>query len=126
MPFLLDSDILIDHLRGLYKAHTLLETLKAEKEALFISVISQMEIFAGIRSGEERFAIPFIRQFEALPVTESIAIGAGEFLKRFRKSHGIDIPDALIAATAESAGATLVTRNAKHYPMKKPEILIPY
>ena len=32
-------------------------------------------------------------------------------------SHGIDIPDAIIAATAEHHGLRLATLNTKHFPM---------
>ena len=32
-------------------------------------------------------------------------------------SHGIDIPDAIIAATAEHHGLRLATLNVKHFPM---------
>ena len=50
---LLDSDILIDHLRKDEKA---LHYLQQEVDAgslLFISVISRTEIFSGVRKGEE-------------------------------------------------------------------------
>jgi predicted nucleic acid-binding protein len=32
-------------------------------------------------------------------------------------SHGIDIPDAIIAATAEHHGLKLATLNVRHFPM---------
>jgi predicted nucleic acid-binding protein len=52
-----------------------------------------------------------------LPVTEDIARRAGEWLKHYRASHGIDDFDALIAATAEQHGLPLATLNLKHFPM---------
>ena len=42
---------------------------------------------------------------------------AGEYLRRFFKSHNLQIGDALIAATAVQNQAALWTRNSKHYPM---------
>jgi predicted nucleic acid-binding protein len=40
-------------------------------------------------------------------------------LRRYRKSHGVELADALIAATAVAHSAMLWTRNRKHYPMKE-------
>ena len=61
------------------------------------------------------------RVFSALklhPVTDVIAVRAGELLRTYRRSHiGIDIVDYVIAATAESTGADLMTLNVKHFPM---------
>lgn len=44
---------------------------------------------------------------------------AGDYLRRYRKSHGIDLGDALIAASAVVNNSTLWTRNLKHYPMQE-------
>lgn len=51
---LLDSDVLIDYLRGQADAVAYLE---ARTEALLISVISVAELFAGVRDGRERTAL---------------------------------------------------------------------
>ena len=37
--------------------------------------------------------------------------------KHYQRSHGLEFPDALIAATAEHHGLTLATLNVKHFPM---------
>jgi len=42
---------------------------------------------------------------------------AGEYLRRYNKSHNLKIADALIAASAVQNQADLWTRNRKHYPM---------
>jgi predicted nucleic acid-binding protein len=44
---------------------------------------------------------------------------AGIYLRQYRRSHGIEIADALIAATVAANRAQLWTRNRKHYPMKE-------
>jgi predicted nucleic acid-binding protein len=55
---------------------------------------------------------------ELQPVTDLIAIRAGEFLRACRRSHpGIDVADYVIAATADLLGAELLTLNVKHVPM---------
>jgi predicted nucleic acid-binding protein len=38
----------------------------------------------------------------------------------------VELGDALIAATAAQAGADLVTRNLKHYPMPDIHVITPY
>ena len=43
---------------------------------------------------------------------------AGKWLVKYRRSHGIEIADALIAASAVENNAELWTGNRKHYPMK--------
>lgn len=43
---------------------------------------------------------------------------SGVYLRKYRKSHGVEIADALIAACTVANGADLWTRNRKRYPMK--------
>ena len=62
----------------------------------------------------------------SVDVDLAIADGAGEYLRKFHKSHALSIGDAVIAATAKEMGVKLVTRNIKHYPMKDIEIIKPY
>jgi predicted nucleic acid-binding protein len=51
------------------------------------------------------------------PVTQPIVDLAGAFYRRWHRSYGIDINDALLAASAATTGGKIVTRNIKHYPM---------
>lgn len=123
---LLDSDILIDHLRKDRKA---LEYLRQEIDAgslLFISVISRTEIFSGARKGEEETIQSLFDLLMPVEVDAAIADRAGEYLKKYAKSHMVTIGDAIIAATAREMGGHLVTRNLKHYPMKDIKIIKPY
>lgn len=48
---------------------------------------------------------------------------AGEYIRRYRKSHSVELGDALIAASAVVSGAALWTRNRKHYPMPELKFL---
>ena len=52
-----------------------------------------------------------------VPADAAIGRRAGEYLRSYRKSHGVELGDALIAASAVATGARLWTRNRKHYPM---------
>lgn len=123
---LLDSDILIDFLRGRAAAWSLITRLQATGEAPLISTVSVAEILAGAQRDEEEAVERLLSVLEKVPVSESIARSAGAFLRAYQRSHGIELGDALVAATALAIGATLVTRNVKHYPMPQVEVLRPY
>jgi len=61
-----------------------------------------------------------------IPLSEEIALVAGDMLRTYRRSHGTELGDALIASTAVELGATLITRHLKHYPMPTVSVLRPY
>lgn len=114
---LVDSDILIAHLRGLEAARDWLLNARSEGP-LAISVVSIAELVGGMRSAERREAWRLLASFRAEPATEIIARQAGEFRRQYRRSHsGIGLGDYLIAATAEVKGYRLGTLNVKHFPM---------
>lgn len=120
---LLDTDVLVEYLRGRPKAVDYLESLD---EDLLVSVISVAELFAGIRDrGEEQALRQFLLAFLNVPVTESIAELAGSYRRQYGRSHGTGLADALIAATSAESGAVLVTFNRRHFPMLA-KVRIPY
>ncbi|PSB31873.1 type II toxin-antitoxin system VapC family toxin [Stenomitos frigidus] len=120
---LLDTDVLIDYLRGNANAITYLENQSAH---LQIAAITVAELYAGVRDGEERAKLDaFVSAFEIIPTTKEIALKGGLYRRDYGKSHGTGLADALIAATAELAQATFVTMNRKHFPML-PTVITPY
>jgi predicted nucleic acid-binding protein len=120
---LIDTDVLIDYLRGKAEAVAYLENLT---ESLLVSVITVAELYAGVREGAERTKLDgFIRAFEIVPVDREIAIRGGLYRRDYMKSHNVGLADALIAATAEMRQATLVTLNSKHFPMLA-NVVVPY
>ena len=123
---LLDTDILIDFLRGHRDARAFLGRYMAAAEAPAISVVSVTELWAGMRPGEESATGALLSALRKIPLSEGIALTAGNMLRAFRRSHGTELGDALIAATAAELGATLITRNVKHYPMPAVTVLRPY
>lgn len=123
---LIDSDILIDHLRKDQNALNYIQQEIDDSSPLFISVISRIEIFSGARKGEEETIRLLFDIMTSVDVDHSIADGAGEYLRKFRKSRALSIGYAIIAATAKEMGMKLVTRNIKHYPMKDIEVIKPY
>jgi predicted nucleic acid-binding protein len=123
---LIDSDVLIDHLR---KDTDALSCLSKEIELdslLFMSVVSRIEIIAGMRKGEEEIVGSLFDIISPVDVEVTIASSAGEYLRKFNKSHSLNIGDAIIAATCREMALSLVTRNLKHYPMKDIDVVKPY
>jgi predicted nucleic acid-binding protein len=119
---LLDTDVLVEYLRGRPKAIEYLEGLTSD---LFISTVSVAELFAGARKEEERSLEQFLLAFAILPVTERVARLGGLYRRDYRPNHGTGLGDALIAATAEESGASLVTFDRRHFPMVS-SVTVPY
>ena len=61
-----------------------------------------------------------------LNVNGVIARKAGEYRALYRPSHGMALPDALIAATAFVHQSALITRNTRHYPMSDIQVVMPF
>jgi predicted nucleic acid-binding protein len=117
---LVDSDVLIAHLRGIPAAHRWLLEARREGAALSCSAITVVEITGGMRTDERREVWRLLGTMNISPVTELVARRAGELMRRYRRSHAsIGIADYVIAATAEIAGLELATCNVRHFPMFK-------
>ncbi|MHB8482813.1 MAG: PIN domain-containing protein [Nitrospiria bacterium] len=111
----LDTDILINFLRGHEKARTFLSTL-IDQAILYCSVITIAEVFAGMREQERKKTEELLDSLNIIEVTKEIAEKAGSYKNRI-KSQTLELDDCLIAASAESIDAILATGNTKHYPM---------
>lgn len=123
MPLLIDTDVLIDYLRDQADAVAYLD---AATEPLLISAMTVAELYAGVREGVERVALDdFIKDFEIVHINTEIATRGGLHRRDYIKSHGTGLADAIIAATAETKQAELVTLNRKHFPML-PNVIVPY
>jgi len=113
--YLIDTDVLIEYLRGSEPAARFLEGLEAD---LLISAISVAELFSGAKGSEELTALDqFMLAFEVIPVDERLARHGGTLRQEYHPSHGVGLADALIAASAMASGAELLTFNKRHYPM---------
>jgi predicted nucleic acid-binding protein len=116
----LDTDVLIDLLRGREEIQIFLHDLTGHSVPC-CSVISVAEIYAGMRQEEHARTADLLDGLVILPVNREIAETAGRFKQR-SKSRRLELADCLIAATAFVEGASVATGNVKDYPM--PEITV--
>jgi predicted nucleic acid-binding protein len=122
-PLVVDTDVLIDYLRGQDQAVVFLE---GSEPRLALSVITIAELYAGVRDGEERQQLDaFVEAFEVLPLPKEAAVVAGLWRRQYGRSHGTGLADALIAASVDGVQGTLVTLNRRHFPMLA-DVMVPY
>ena len=119
MTVLVDSDILIEVSRG-RDAEIVSRWLDLSKSdaAVLFSPVSAAELWAGARPKEHTALDNLFRALACAPIDAEVGYQAGIYLRQFRRSHGVEVADALIAASAVANHADLWTRNRKHYPMK--------
>jgi hypothetical protein len=114
---LLDTCIVIDVLRG---REAVLDYVSGLGEPPSLCAITATELVAGIRNAQERRHIA--RLLEVYVIHEiglETACLAGDYVREYGPSHGVDPMDALIAATAKTRDLELATLNLKHFPMFK-------
>lgn len=117
MSALVDTSVLIDHLRGHRGAACLLQT-ERKAGVLHASEITRLEVLAGMRTTEEDRTRSLLAVFHWHPVDREVAEEAGTLGRRWLPSHsGVDGADLAIAATAILIGARLLTMNVRHFPM---------
>ena len=115
---ILDTDILIWVLRGNVEIKEKLEKAVNETDgSLYITPIQIAEIYAGMRKSEENITKGFLNSFNIIPIDAEIGRLAGKFINQYRKSHSVEIADAIIAAASIVNSFKLWTLNKKHYPM---------
>ena len=101
MTIVVDTAVLVDHLRGVSAAREVLSSRARAGHRLVSSVVTRTEILAGMREGERDRTQTLMRAIEWMPVDEQLADLAGELACRFVRSHrGIGAADYLVAATA--------------------------
>jgi tRNA(fMet)-specific endonuclease VapC len=115
MPYLLDSDVLIDISRNKTVAIDYVDTLPDEWA---ISQVTAMELLVGARDKRElAYLDTFLSSYPIVRLSESLGRRAYRLLMDYSRSHGLQVFDSLIAATALEQDRTLVTGNKRHFAM---------
>ena len=134
MSFLLDT-VVLSELRKAKPSHKVARWFKAQKtESLFISVVSIGEIERGIeraRKADAEFAAELEQWLETLLSVYGdrllpVSANAARHWGRLSAKLGYDGADLLIAVTALSHGATVVTRNVKHFVPTGVQVFNPF
>ena len=117
--FVLDSGIIMRHLRGDLRAHDLIIHLESVGR-VFVSVMTVTEVLIGCRNHQEVLeSLRLFRRVVPIKIGLRVAQKASHLIKRYPNVFGKDIrggtPDALIAASAWQLKAPLYTLNIRHF-----------
>ncbi len=112
--FLLDTDILINWLRGEKWEKALLLTPGID---FYYSRMSAKELFqyGPLSQEQKKRVVYFLRCLREIPVTPAIAEKTSQLLTKYAKKNPLHVADALIAATAWEKHLPLLTHNKKHF-----------
>lgn len=115
MKIVVDTSILIDHLRGGNVWKKIVSEINDDTQ-LFVPTIVLFELFSG--TSTEKPAVvsqiyKLLGKFQRLDLNELIARQAGELYRDTNKT--LEIPDYIIAASALQINAQIVTLNQKHF-----------
>ena len=112
---MIDTDILIDVARGYQAAISRLQAIEGVS-ILAISVITKMEMIAGCKDKRE-LDLPtvFLKRYNTIHIDEEVSETALSLVTQYRLSHGLHIPDALIAAASIVHNAPLLSKNQRDF-----------
>lgn len=111
---IVDTDILIDYLRGNGPGAELLARLG--RRGYLVTAVSAFELALGASHGANPAPVVALLDAPSLALTPRAGLRGGEILARLRQDgQGIDIRDALQAGVCVDAERPLVTRNRRHF-----------
>ena len=111
---IIDTDVLIWHLRGNEKAKELIN----KSIPFSISVVTYIELIQGMRDKKEMNSL--IKQLakwnvDIVQINQDISTRAMIYVEQYHHSSAMEMADALIAATCINNSEILITGNEKHY-----------
>lgn len=118
MKALVDTNILIDYLKGFAEARDEL----ARYDEVLISAITWIEVMVGARQDEELAIRRFLDRFRKVALDQRVA----ERTVLIRRQTRIRLPDAIVWASAKCEGALLVSRNSRDFPPGAADVRMPY
>jgi predicted nucleic acid-binding protein len=124
--FLLDTTVLISHLRGDEDVAVRVLSVLKGGHSLCTSCVNVAEIERGLRPTERRATQALLDRMEYLVTTKKAAEKAGRYQSDWgQKGETLHLADALVAGTARTHGAILVTENVADFPIKDVRIIRP-
>lgn len=124
MSFLLDTTVLLDFAHGRQTAIDLIDRLFGESASLYTCDVVTCEALSGGGEPERQVIRGVLDALEYVAIAPSGARWAAEARRLGRAAPGArSLADALIAATAWSLGATIVTRNPRDFERQGVSVL---
>ena len=118
MRLVLDSSVVIDHLRDHAGATNLIERRARAGDQLWGVVITRAEVLAGMWPAEREATLRLLDLMSWLEIDIDLADEAASLVREHRKTHpGLQLADCLIAAGVRRLGGVLLTQNVRHCPM---------
>ena len=122
--FLLDTDVLINWLRGVREVRERIRDLAEQQHELAVCCVSVGELYSGIREDSRSEADSILADVDYWDIDRSAAELSGAYRYHYsRQGVQISITDALQAALAVTHDATLITANVKDFPMPELKML---
>lgn len=121
-----DTDILIDHLHAISSAEKVITKVRSREIIGYISGITEAELLSGKECNDLvklNKVMEFIRIFTKIDVVNKITQKAGEYVRKY----DVELPDAIVAATAYYQKAVIWSRNIGDFrKIKEVKVFKPY
>ena len=116
--YLLDTDTVIDFLKGYASTIEFINGLFWQGDTLCTCDVVIAEAFAGLHPHQREQGEPLLDSLRFLPISLGAARQAGLWRSEFaRRGWQLSTTDCLIAAIAVEHRTRLITANIRHYPM---------
>lgn len=122
--YLLDTTVLIDLSKGVVPVRPRLDAMVDAGHQLGICAVNVAEFLTEVPPPNQAAWERWLASFRYWDVTWRAAVLAGVYRQSFRsRGRAIGTADALIAAVAVTLDATIITDNARDFPMPDARIL---
>lgn len=122
---LLDTTVLIDLSKGHGNVRATLGTFVDLGRVIGVCAVSVAEFMAGVPSSQRHEWLGWLADFEYWDISREAADLAGILRHDLaRQGRTLHVPDALMAATAIVADATLLTNNGKDFQVPRLRLLL--
>lgn len=112
---LVDTDVLIDFLRGFEKrAKSIFVAIQKKEVQGWISLVSVTELYAG-KDVEEESKLASLEKLLSLFSIALPDLPIAQYAGLLKRYHALGLADAYIAATCIEENLSLVTFNTKHF-----------
>jgi len=118
MRLLLDTSVLIDVLHRRHGRRELLAELARSGHTLATTALNVAEVYAGMRLEEETQTDAFLAALDCYELTGAAGRLAGNLKNKWaRRGRTLTLADTIVAAIALDRGCTLMTDNARDFPV---------